>query len=582
MHRYLSFIALILVLCFLLCSCGGETIVTSSEYFVYEGDEELEDFDSESETSTSSSNTSSDKINTNVSSVNKDDDVSDTSSKKKPVSSEAENDDEFNYADHYTELSQGKNKAIIYSAPQNYDTFDFYMVEVNIGNQWFSVPVYNAEVMRSDKPVQNTYFASFDLSGTATVKIVPKYEYSTFEINPSQDVKDVKESKRFITFEVTPGDQLSIEFDDDIMSNLQLFVNPIDNNIPSENDSKVLFVKPGVYTYQNCDFIKKDSDRTKPYISLKSNQTLYLCGGAVVKAEIVIGEGVTKAKVRGRGIIDLLDYNTKNGGMDETNGVFGFRCTGINLSRCVNPTIEGVIIKNAAAYGIMGNGVTSANIDNVKIFSKGECTDGIDFVASSYINIKNCFLRTNDDGIAVYASRWGYNGGASCWNVDNCVFLMDCAHAINIGTHGSQDANNRDEICDMKFSNIDIIDVFENSSYYWGAIAFNIGDENYCHDIEFENIRMNYLTKSMPFMIAVKKDSGFNPNAGYRLENIKFKNITLTGSMFNKSKIYGYDDSHYVNNVSFENLTISGTKVINSNRDKYFEVGDFVRNLSFK
>ena len=257
------------------------------------------------------------------------------------------------------------------------------------------------------------------------------------------------------------------------------------------------------------------------------------------------------------------------------------------MSKSRNVTIDGVIIRDSISYGVTGNGVKDVSINNIKIFSRGTWSDGIDCVASNNIKIKNCYIRTNDDGIAIYATRWEYKGSAENWEIDNIVFNIDCAHAVNIGTHGSQSSSNRDKIQNITFKNLDIIDVFEKSTAYYGAIGFTVGDENIVRNISFENIRMYGLTKSRPFTIKVVKNKSFNPVPGYLIEDITFKNVTLFGDDYStdynsRSQISGYSADRVVSGVTFENLVICGKKVTGDNMGTYFKISDHVNNVSFK
>lgn len=49
---------------------------------------------------------------------------------------------------------------------------------------------------------------------------------------------------------------------------------------------------------------------------------------------------------------------------------------------------------------------------------------------------EGCFLRTSDDCVAIYGSRWDNYGGASDIIVRNMVLWADVAHPMMIGTHG--------------------------------------------------------------------------------------------------------------------------------------------------
>lgn len=581
----LRIFALIMCLFLFLSSCGTETVITSEIEYSDDDYEEYEDFDDDDDSpeKTSSkkkkkSSSSKKKGTSSVASVSSKS-TNPASSKKADTStvSEADAPDEFSYADYIKTDSNGSNKVVIYKETDDYKSTNHYKVEVKVGSKWLEAPVYYAEVKRKNTDVLKTYFASVDLSGKMTVRVTPNFKFSSCEVKPKVDVPSCKTSGGAVEFSVNGNCQLSVEFDGNNMENLQLFVNPPEKNIPSKNDPNVIFVTPGYHTYKDSYYIdykvNKDGKAT-PTVTLASGQTLYIAGGAVLEAQIVIKEKAENVTVRGRGIVDMLNYGSESGTYDDTMKVNSEYPTGVRCYKGKNINIEGLVFRNPWNFCIRGGALSNFTVDNIKIFSRGQWSDGIDIWASHDINIKNCYIRSNDDGVAVYATRNGHSGSSYNWKINNCVFLIDCAHAVNIGSHGSQKEDKRDEIRDITFSDIDILDVFENSTSYWGALGFTVGDENHVHDITFDNIRMYQLSKSRPITVSIVKYN-VNPTPGYLIENIIFKNITLYSKTNEISLIKGYKSggvNRYVKNITFENFTVGGTKVTQSNLSSYVKV----------
>ena len=193
MSRCVFVFVLLLAVCLFMCSCGVKTIVTSeyvSEYPTTEfevNSDNMSKVISQNEVSSNSDAGSS--SNKPTSSHNPSSNTA-TSTESEPNESE----NEFNYANYYTRATDDKAEAIIYKATEGYPTFDNYVVQVNVGSNWYNVPVYNAEVKRVNEPVQNTYFAHFDLSGEATVRIIPWDNFSSFEVNPQHDIQNLQKT----------------------------------------------------------------------------------------------------------------------------------------------------------------------------------------------------------------------------------------------------------------------------------------------------------------------------------------------------------------------------------------------------
>ncbi|MBQ6118921.1 MAG: hypothetical protein IJK98_06785, partial [Clostridia bacterium] len=123
------------------------------------------------------------------------------------------------------EVSGGR--VVVYDAPEGFDVRDDYAVEVRAGGEWLSVPVFSALVTRGRKTCTETFFASVDLEGTMQVRVTPKRPFANAEIRPFSDgIKGTAENGA-LCFAVDHPCQLSVEFDGDVMHNLQLFVNGI-------------------------------------------------------------------------------------------------------------------------------------------------------------------------------------------------------------------------------------------------------------------------------------------------------------------------------------------------------------------
>ena len=134
---------------------------------------------------------------------------------------------------------------------------------------------------------------------------------------------------------------------------------------------------------------------------LMDNQTLYLEPGAVVKGRI-LAYGVKNAAVRGRGII--------------------WQSPGQSIVSLYaeNLRVEGITIldpRSMCSHLCESDGVA---FTDVRMFSRLGATDGVHIKASRNVAVEDCFIRSNDDCIAVYASFTHYTG-----NAENIAVLVD-------------------------------------------------------------------------------------------------------------------------------------------------------------
>lgn len=479
--------------------------------------------------------------------------------------------------------SVGANTLTIFPAPDGADmnTRDF-KVEMNVGDGWVDVPVFNAKVAYHEEYVgYNCYrssFASADFEGKVDVRVTSlSRNIDYLKIRPLSDNVKFTNDRTSALFSIDKPCQLSVEVNGHIYRNLHLFFNAPETDVPSPDDENVIYLGAGIHTKDNCKYIVT-AEKKAPRLFLKEGQTLYLAGGAILQASVVI-EG-DNTKILGRGMIDLLFTNS--------NDCSAFSLPdrdiypqGIKIDHSNNVDISGIIIRNPCHYLVCGCQCSYVTIDNIKTFACHSWSDGIDMMSSHHITIKNSFIRSCDDSIAIYARRWDCVGDSYDWDITNCILWSDIAHSINIGTHGTQTEEHREVIHDIRFKDIDILEVNCKYDIYWGTMAFSVGDENICRDFTFEDIRVDDFSCSNLFYLKVQKNGDFNPNPGYLIENITFKDITYNGANQNASRLGGYDKDRVVRNITFDNLIINGKK-IESAEEGNIDIGEFVENVVFK
>jgi hypothetical protein len=98
------------------------------------------------------------------------------------------------------------------------------------------------------------------------------------------------------------------------------------------------------------------------------------------------------------------------------------------------------------------------------------------------------------------------------------------------------------------------------------------------HDICFENIRVNDVRQLIHCWIG--QDMWGQDSQRGHVDGVLFKNITVTGPDFPRSRLLGFDATHLIENVAFKNVRILG-KTILSQQDGKISTNPFVRNLRF-
>jgi polygalacturonase len=428
------------------------------------------------------------------------------------------------------------------------------------GARWQVVDLYHAkvaEVVNTITTSKKTTFAYFDCTGNVEVSLkTAKSVVKSVKIRPlALGIKPIIEGNR-ITFKMKANQNISVEINGDIFHNLQIFANKLESKKPLATDTNVIYYGPGLHRAGK--------------INMRSGQTLYIAGGAVVEGSINI-DHVKNVHIKGRGI--LTQIATTPQGTAGKNVIQSNRNDAVAINYSANVDVDGIIIL-PHKYSVLIGQSKSVNISNVKSFSTEGNADGIDIFSSTDVTLDHLYMRNSDDCIAIYGHRWNYYGNTKNVIVKNCILWADVAHPILIGTHG--DSVHPDSLTNIKFSNIDILDQHENQMDYQGCLSLNAGDSNLIKNILFDNIRIEEIRKGQLFNLRVMYNKKYNTSAGNGIRNILFRDITYTGSQVPHSIITGYDDKRSINHVVFENLRINGAYITDEmkGKPKFYKTGD--------
>ena len=251
----------------------------------------------------------------------------------------------------------------------------------------------------------------------------------------------------------------------------------------------------------------------------------------------------------------------------------------MRLSHCKNVEIDGITFIDPPHYTVFIGGSERVSIHNVKTFSCSKWTDGFDIMSSRDIKIKNSFLRTSDDCIAVYGSRWNYRGNTQNVTVEDSVLWADVAHPTNIGGHGDYE-NDGDIIENIVFRNIDILEHHERQMGYLGCLSINAGDKNLVRNVLYEDIRIEHFEHGKIFDLQIKFNPKYNPAPGKGIEHVTLRNVSYDGHGAEHSVINGYDETSCVKNVLIDHLTVNGKHILFAEEGN-IEIGAFTKNIIF-
>jgi len=388
-------------------------------------------------------------------------------------------------------------------------------------------------------------FANFDMSGRVVVRIVSKRSLRNVIIRPqSSGVKPTLEDEHTLSLTMDRPLKLSIE-PDGKKGPLLLFANPLEKRAPKPGDKDVIYFGPGVHKPEK--------------IILKSNQTLYLAGGSVVKAE-VLAEGAN-IRICGRGILDGSDWQWRKGPVGNL----------IAIRNSTDVEVRDITLRGSSHWTIVPKNCQRVTVRNVKLCnSRVQNDDGINPCNSQDVLITDCFIRSDDDCVALKGLDFSApNSNVERIIVENSILWCDRARIFLLG-HESRAAFMRN----ITFRNLDII------HFSMTAFLLEPGEDMRLEDITIENIRIHgegqrefIRLRPVVNQYMRKKVPGF-------IRKVRFSNITVDGQSGQYLvQIEGADTEHDVRDVTFENMSIVGSKLTKTSGPVH--IGKNTKNVRF-
>lgn len=334
----------------------------------------------------------------------------------------------------------------------------------------------------------------------------------------------------------------------------------------------------GVILFSNGKFL------TGP-LELKSNDTLYidstasLLGTTNMKAYYKPGADTTKPPsslqplltanhanniaIIGKGYIDgqgqewWTAYN---------NGTISVRPRMFQPNYCNNVLLKNITLKNSPQFHFIPEWCNNVTVDSVTILapSNSPNTDGIDPATCHNVHIKNCYIDTGDDNVAVKSGRYDPsdpNAGCSRIYVSHCTFIH--GHGVSIGseTGGGVDSMYIDS-CTF------------NGTTNGLRIKSYRGNGGNVRGIHYSNITMTnveypiYFSEYYPHIPSQSDTAQPITSLTPHYHDITLENLTSTGSVYG-GVIVGLPEMP-LTNIHLQNVNISalvGVQIRNATVD---------------
>ncbi|MBO4868081.1 MAG: hypothetical protein J5585_00050 [Clostridia bacterium] len=456
-------------------------------------------------------------------------------------------------------VPEGERVSDLYEVKLNGQTAPLYEVRVS------AVP-FNRPWPGRERPVEQSELAAmtyFEMTAPTAVTVRAKQQIKDVTVRPLSKGIKAEFCGEVASFTINEPGQYSVEINGR-HNNLHVFA-----DAPEDKPDKACFTYyfgPGVHEAGN--------------IVLKSGESVYISEGAVVHGAIQAYEA-ENVRICGRGILDYSKMSRHDPLHWEEDGI-------INLARCENVTVEGIILRDASWWTITSFNCENLTFRGLKAVGMWRYnSDGFDFVNCRNIRVDGCFLRNFDDVIVFKGLRLqqmpdGYKNrkpippyehiSPQNYIVENCVLWCDWGGALEIGAETVAD-----EYFNIVYRNCDIIRVAD------GALRIQSGDRAVIHNVLYEDIRVEYSKYDTASVFQQCDEMKYEPPGGYSVTPV------ITGWMYNnlwtRDGIYGniydityrniavftdegmpapkvvfksVDDDHKIDDITIEGMTLNG------------------------
>ena len=369
-------------------------------------------------------------------------------------------------------------------------------------------------------------FANFDMAGRVKVKVTARRSLRNTVVRPAfPDVRLRVEDEHTVTIIFGSPRKISVE-PDGRKGPLLLFANPLEKDAPKAGAPGVTYFGPGLHQPGK--------------VEVRDNQTVYLAGGAVVKGAIV-AQG-SNIRILGRGVLDGSDYEWRKGPYNFTVAITG-----------TNVEVSGITIRGSSHWTIVPNASRDVTVRNVKLCgARVPNDDGINPCNSQNVRITDCFLRTDDDCVALKGLDLSRpNNTVENILVENCTLWCDRARIFLLG-HESRAAYMRN----ITLRNLDII------HFSMTAFLLEPGEEMRLEDVRIEDVRVHGEGQRELARLRPVVNQYMQTKVPGHVRSVTFSNVNVSGTPGAcLIELEGADAQHQVQDVTFQKVKVLGQEL---------------------
>ncbi len=343
-------------------------------------------------------------------------------------------------------------------------------------------------------------------------------------------------------------------------------------NTASGASQNVLYFPPGRYKVGE--------------LSLKSNMTLYLAGGAILYGSDSTGdfnnvsggidiEGAQHALIR---MLQIKNTQILGRGVLDANGhalrAANLKANLLKIEQSSNITVDGIVVRDSSYWNTLIYRSDAVTIQNYKVINCRPTTttynqtDGVDFDECTNGKLFNAFLYTGDDGMATKNEE--PSGTVNTKNISHeHVVVYNNSVACKVGTKSMGQTMDG-----ITFKDIDVVKAGR-------ALTIEAYDTAVVQNTTFEDIRVE-AADSMLINIALDQPPDWRDAANTSIvKDTYFTNVS--SAVKQTINLHGKSSSLNINGVHFENLTVQGKAVTSqTDSDASWNINSYVSNITFK
>jgi len=452
---------------------------------------------------------------------------------------------------------------VFYDGPSTMQSSETSLIWVD-GHELFvyDVMVNHEHIWNENTIPSRTPMTYFDMEGgTVTIEIEMPGLSAPVEnavILPSAHgiIPTVTDGR--VSFDIDGPGFFTVVYNGSVEQATHIFVNPLETDIPDRDDPDVIFIDPGHWSLDA--------------ISLSSNQTLYISGGAVINTVVVV-DGAENVTIRGRGIICGEGFPAWN-----QPGAYARVPIDIRTSR--NIIAEGFILINGNAWQFNSFNSDGLFASNIKIISGRQNGDGFTFQSCRNHHVVDSFARTWDDTLVIK----NYAGSSRDILFERIQIWTDLAQSMEIGYE-----TNRGNILNAEISNITFRDIYVLYNNHKPIISIHNSDDAFIHNILYENIIVDHAymrgdfghnNELIEFHMLKSHWSTVTDEWG-SIRNVVIDGLIVHNTLYDTvpfSNFWGHNEEHTLENVTMRNIYILGERITTLEALRA-DVNDFAHNI---